>query len=106
MRTIKTLGKAVLGVALVGLWGMAPGCGPSAASLCNKICDCTGCSKSQLDDCVDNAEDAQKKAEDEGCGSEYNALLSCANDEFRCDGDKYDLDGCDKEGKDYFKCLN
>ena len=106
MRTIKTLGKAVLGVAAVALWGLAPGCGPSASSLCNKICDCVGCSDSEFDDCVDDAEDAQDEANKENCGGEYNGLLSCANDEFRCDGDSYDLDGCSNETEEWIECMN
>lgn len=105
MRTIKQLGKAFLGFAAVALWGLAPGCGPSASSLCNKICDCVGCSSKEFDDCVDDIEDAQREADREGCGGEYNALLSCGNDEFRCDGDEYDLDGCGPETKDYVKCM-
>lgn len=106
MRTIKTLGKAFLGVAAVALWGLAPGCGPSASGLCNKICDCIGCSASEFDDCVDDIEDARDDADKEGCGSEYDALLACGDDEFRCDGDKYDVDGCNYETKEFIKCMN
>lgn len=104
--TIKALGKAILGVAAVSLWGLAPGCGPSIGSYCNKLCDCFGCSDSEHDECIDAAEDAKKAADEAGCGSEFNDALGCTNDEFTCDDGEADLDGCESEGEALLKCTS
>jgi len=81
------------------------GCG-GAASLCNDICDCEGCSDSEYDDCIDNIEDQQKLADDEGCGDQADDLLSCLLDEAECREGNIDLDGCSTESKNLGQCLN
>lgn len=83
-----------------------PGCGPSISGLCEDTCDCVGCNDRDLDECIDTFEDAEKAAEDEGCGDQFDDLLACYDDEFACyDGD-VDLDGCNHEEEDLLKCVN
>ena len=81
---LRTMAAGTLGTML---WALAPGCGPSVGAYCNKICDCTGCSDSELDDCVDAIDDARKDAEDEGCSGEFDAYLSCLDGELTCEDD-------------------
>lgn len=80
------------------------GCGPSATSLCEDTCDCTGCSDSELTNCIDALEDAEKAAEDEGCSDQYSALQSCVADEFECIDGAVDADGCAQETENLIKC--
>jgi hypothetical protein len=88
---------------MVGAWGLAEGCTPSAASYCNKTCDCTGCTQSQRENCPGQIDSARKTAEDKGCGSEFNAAFSCVADG-QCVNDKFDTGGCESEITDLAKC--
>src|SRR5262245_9260989 len=92
-----SVGLAALGViASSGLWG---GCGVSAASLCERVCECQGCSENERAECIDELEDAQRKADNEGCSDQYSALLSCFDSELECRDSEVDVDGCDPEEK-------
>ncbi len=104
--SLRAVAKAVLGVAAVSLWGLAPGCGPSVAGYCNKVCDCTGCSESEKDQCVDYLEEYKETAEEAGCGGEFNDALGCVTSELECDGDSPDIDGCDSENEELEECLS
>jgi hypothetical protein len=84
----------------------AAGCG-GATGICDDICDCTGdCTDNDRDECKDEVEDAQKFAEDEDCGSEFNDYSSCVSSEFECRDGEVDIDGCDSEGRDLADCLD
>jgi hypothetical protein len=96
-----SLALTALGAAAVP-WS---GCGVSASSICNRVCECEGCSKSDLAECIDEVEDEEKKAEDEGCSDQYGAMLSCYDSEFECQDDDVDVDGCDSEEEALSKCL-
>jgi hypothetical protein len=104
MKLAMTIKTTVVGLLGTMIWATVPGCGSSIGSLCNKVCDCTGCNDSQADDCVDNFDDARKVAEEEGCSSEFDAVLSCASSELTCKDDKVQIDGCDGENEALFKC--
>ncbi len=97
---------AALASALLGTWATAQGCGPSAGSYCNKVCDCTGCSASRLDECVDIVDDARKAAEADGCGSEFGDYLSCLDGELTCTNGIADADGCETETEALAKCAS
>ncbi len=97
---MKGLLLVTLGLALA-----AAGCGSSATSLCNDFCDCTGCSDNELSDCIDDVEDAEKKADDEGCTDQYSDYSSCIADQFECRDGKVDADGCGSEGEQLGRCL-
>lgn len=90
----------------LGLALGAAGCGPSATSLCSDQCDCEGCSEEEEADCVDDVEDAQKDAEDQGCGDQFSDYLSCYSDQFECRDSKVDADGCNSEGKSLNNCMD
>ncbi len=98
---MKGLYLVTLGLALA-----ATGCGGSASSICNDICDCEGCSDNELDECVDEIEDQQKEAEDEGCGDQASALLDCLGAELECRDSEVDLDGCNSEQEEINNCLD
>ena len=97
--------KRLLFISL-GLALTAAGCGTSANSLCNTICDCTGCSDDELNDCVDNIEDAEKEADDAGCSDQVSEYESCYSNEFECRDSRDITDGCASEAKSLGNCIN
>ncbi len=85
-------------VALLGA-----GCQASPSELCNKMCDCsTSCTDKGLQECIDYYENYQKVAQDVGCGSEFQAALSCATNG-QCTNAEYSTD-CDEEGAAFSAC--
>ncbi len=99
----------VLGLALLGalaLPAVSSGCGVSAASLCDRVCECEGCSEPERADCVDELEDNQRAAEAKGCADQYAALLDCYDGEFECREGDVDVDGCNPEEEALNKCLH
>ncbi len=104
--TIEKLGKAILGAAVVTLWGLAPGCVSTVDAYCNRFCICATCSKLERDDCIDEADDAKKAAGERGCLDEYNDLLSCAHSRLKCSDGRVDLGNCDAENATYLECTN
>jgi hypothetical protein len=106
MKSVVTMARAaVLGVAAVAFWGLAPGCGgPSIGAYCDKACECVGCNDKQRDECTDAVGDAKKKAEDDGCSDQFNDYLSCVNEELECKNDQLNADGCESEAKAFGKC--
>lgn len=78
----------------------------SQKALCDKICDCQGCSDSELESCYDQAERDELAAEQEDCLSEYGDLVACGNDAFECVNDRADFgDECTSEGLAYLGCV-
>lgn len=104
MKTHKALQVPFVMVGAAFLWAAAPGCGPSVGAYCDKVCDCVGCSDSERTECVDAIEDVRKQAEEAGCGSEFNDVLSCANSELECTNDSISADGCESEADALNKC--
>jgi len=98
------LPRTILGLATVVVLS-ASGCGTSASSLCRDICDCQGCSEVQEQDCVDDIEDVEKNAEDEGCADQADELLSCYGDQLECREGNVDADGCDAENDALNNCI-
>jgi hypothetical protein len=92
------------GLALVWLAGasavmVGPGCGGGASieSLCERSCECTGCSDDEFADCIDDAEDLEKYAEERGCSDQFSELLDCTDTELECNDGETDVDGCEAE---------
>ncbi|NUQ76581.1 MAG: hypothetical protein HUU21_23825 [Polyangiaceae bacterium] len=81
-----------------------PGCGYSEVDLCDDACECEGCSDVVYDDCVDDAEDFGRRAENEGCGDYYDDYLACLGDEFACRNAEADFDGCSPEAQRLANC--
>lgn len=97
-------GLVASGLAIAGAATLA-GCGASASSICSDVCECTGCSEEEEKDCVDDVEDQQKAAEDEGCGDQGDEVLSCYADQLECRDSEVDLDGCESEEKSLNNCM-
>lgn len=97
-------GIVLAALGLVATSQVTAGCGTSAASLCERSCECSGCSETERTDCVDALGDAEKLANDKGCGEQYSAWASCLDDQLRCVDDKIDADGCETEAEALVKC--
>jgi hypothetical protein len=99
--------RTALSVALLGLFAaVSTGCGASAQSVCDDACECSGCSDSQLDACVDGFEDSELDAEQQDCLSEYDDALNCIADNFECKNDVPTSDGCTGKLVTLGECLN
>ena len=92
---------APLSIALV-LLGV--GC-DSGQALCDRACDCTGCSDDELDTCYDEAEDQALDADQEGCSAEYSDLIACLHDNFECVDGRVEAEGCAGEYVEVFECV-
>ncbi len=107
MRRMNRGGWVLCAVWLGGLGAASfAGCGPSGASICEKICDCVGCSDSEREDCVDEFDDAQRDADQEECSAEWNDFVACIDEELECDDDRIEADGCDNELEELAECAD
>jgi len=70
------------------------GGGPTFEGLCDRICDCEGCSDTEHAECIDQLEDDQQQSEVEGCATEFDDFIECSDAELECVGDDVDLAGC------------
>ncbi len=107
---MKMLGRLVGGVGFAA-WGFAvmssmAACGTTSASLCDRVCECMGCSESERTSCVDDLDDAAKAAGDQGCEDTYDEYLGCIDDQLTCVGDRVEADGCDAEAQAFAECTN
>lgn len=94
---------SALGIAIGSM--LLAGCG-GAAAYCDSYCDCEGCSDAEYDDCIDDIEDQQKLADDQGCADQADDYLSCVNSEAECRDGRLDADGCVTEFEAVVKCVN
>lgn len=70
--------RKVLFVSLVvGVASFGVGCGDTCVSSCEDAKSCDGADTSV--DCQKSCDDGKKAAEDAGCSTEYDDLLSCAS---------------------------
>ena len=92
----------VLALGPVGLIG----CGGSAEAICDEICDCEGCSDDEHAECVDDLEDAERTAENEGCEDQFDEVMSCVDDQLECRSGNIDADGCESEAEDLEDCMD
>jgi hypothetical protein len=67
---------------------------PSAATLCQNICDCQGCNSTQRQECEAAFNDSGTLAADKGCTSQFDAYLSCVAAHEQCVANKVDLAAC------------
>lgn len=104
MNNSRVLGFLHAGMAAAILSVVGAGCGPSVTSYCDKVCDCMGCSETERADCVDDLGDYRKAADEEGCGGQFDAVLSCASSELVCRDDRIEVDGCDAEIEELNEC--
>ena len=85
--------------------GSAPSCSPYGG-LADEFCDCTGCSDNDYDDVIDELEDEERNADNEGCDDQYTNLVDCANEELECRQSIAYIDGCQSECNSYVNCTN
>lgn len=74
------------------------------SSLCAQVCDCTGCTDEERDDCVDDLVNAESQASDAGCASEYDDYSSCVSSAIDCRDGELDVDGCEGEAVTLTDC--
>lgn len=106
MKSFKVTNVVSLSVLVALAWLTAPGCKPSVGSYCDKLCDCVGCSQPEREECVDLLDDYRKQAEADGCGGEFDAMLSCANEELVCTDGQLEGDGCEPQAEKLYECTN
>jgi hypothetical protein len=99
-------GLALLGVTAAGALSLmdAAGCGVSVSAVCDAICDCERCSNDEYDDCVDDTEDAFRKAERQGCSAKTDAYLSCVDASLQCVDERVRVSSCDLEYDELVAC--
>ena len=85
----------VLAVAAMVSSAFFGGCGDSVESICQKQCDCGKCSEKKLNDCINEGNLEQQEAEKNGCGDDFDELVSCAGGA-SCKGDELDTKVCEK----------
>ena len=82
------------------------GGGTTLEELCDRICACEGCSDTERTECIDELEDDERRAEVEGCDTEFDDLVTCADAELACVGDDVELDGCTPQQDALTSCLD
>lgn len=100
-------GVALLSLALpVSAAVSATGCSGGGYGLCDRACDCEGCSDAELQSCYDFYEDSALDADQADCGAEYDALIACAHDAFECVGGRVDYgNSCFGETAELAECF-
>jgi hypothetical protein len=83
---------------------LAAGCRTSIAGYCNEVCGCSTCSEDARYECVDIAEDAQKRAHDADCAASFDAYTACAANAVTCNDSVARVDGCDTEARALYDC--
>jgi hypothetical protein len=108
-RTFKPTARHLLAALMLTMPVLfAPGCGTSISGLCRRALECEGDAdnEDELDACVESVKDLEERAQDDGCGDEFDAWLGCVDDNLECDGDDAEVDGCEGEDDDLDDCLD
>jgi Cys-rich protein (TIGR04453 family) len=101
-----------VGFLSIGMALLAGACGGSAVeSACQAACDCASeCTDAELDECIQEGENALKQADDAGCGSQYEDLIDCFVSNAECKDGELDDSAleteCTQEAIDAFACLS
>ena len=95
-----------LGLLSTMLGGFASGgCGGvSVSSICQEVCACQRCTSNDLADCEKDGHEAEQRAEDAGCGNQFDDFLDCVKANVRCESDKATFDGCNTEALTLDSC--
>ena len=83
---------------------LAAGCKSSVAAYCNEVCACSTCSEDARYECVDTAEDAQKRARNADCTAAFDTYAACAASAVSCAHEVASVDGCDTEARALYDC--
>ena len=92
------LGLITLGISLTM-------CGANAGAFCDAKCDCQGCSDSKYDDCLEDFDEDERRADRNGCLDVFDEWAFCVSSEDACRGTDYD-DGCKTEKKRWRNCID
>jgi hypothetical protein len=96
---------AFVTLALFGGATTAVGCGgPSTSSLCAEFCACRSCTSNDQQACEVAGEEASDEADEAGCSSEFDDVVTCALAKVTCNDDKPSLKGCEAEQSALARC--
>lgn len=95
----------MLGVfATIGLLTLVPGCRTDAEAVCDRECECEGCSDRMYDDCYFGEVNKEREADAKGCLDYYDELKACEYDTGYCkSGSEFDT-ACKTEKERYDNC--
>lgn len=87
----------------------AGGCGTPLGAYCAAYCECSSCSDTERDGCLDDGEDAQKRAAAATCAAEFDAYAACASTENQCGTSAegaavFEVTACDVEARALYDC--
>lgn len=97
----------VAGGALPMMMSSGSGCGGTAGSICDAICDCQLCNDRQEDECIIEADRALELADAYDCSEEADAAADCTIENNDCDDNVFQVDSkCADDFEDLYDCIN
>jgi hypothetical protein len=85
---------------------IAPGCASPVGSYCNTLCDCTGCSQVEREDCVEELNGHRRNAADQGCSRQFDEAITCVNSGLTCTDGKLEPVECGTENEALSECTS
>lgn len=79
--------------------------GNAVLAYCNNACDCTGCTDSEMQECVTSVEAFRDDSQAQGCGTEVDAYIACLASA-QCQGGNLSLDGCEAQANAFANCFS
>jgi hypothetical protein len=105
MKTIAAARLALLCAAAAGALPVgAAGCGDRSDAVCDAVCDCQECTNREYGDCLDDAGDTLRAADNKACGGKADAYLACVESNLQCSARRIDVSGCDGEYEELVAC--
>jgi hypothetical protein len=104
MRRIATISAAAFALFLGSL--TAGACGPDPETLCKRLCDCGDCAEQEQQGCAEGLEDAEKDAENDECGAEYDTYVECLDENLECSAGGANESKCQEEHDDLVDCID
>ncbi len=87
--------------------GTGSGCGGTAGSICEAVCDCQLCNDREEDECIIDADRSLDIADAYGCSEEADALADCVIENNDCDDNVFQVDPkCSDDLEDLYDCIN
>ena len=103
------LKENVLGrdAALLLLVCLGGGCHATLEDMCDRACECGGCSDAQRTQCVQQSNDVRIRAAQNGCLGELDDLVDCVTDDAKCEGGSLESarDICSEERAELEGCV-
>jgi len=86
--------------------GALVACDSDSDKVCTDIGNCShGGSDSWITSCRAQNDELNDEADAVGCGTEFDAYFSCAEDHFECHGNQSSFPACDAKANAYSACL-